>query len=343
MTTENLNEKPQPKEDLDLELLHRTDVIRNNLRDLHSVDLKLDMSPEEVGVYLSKILRISSAAKLLYYMPERFEKPIETLCNIADVLGLVTKHIGSSVVRLIRTKEETLYFTVELIYRLMTYEERKVLRDLTHLSVREEKLPDGSLRFIIETPLLDPLTFTDEVGKVLKLLLWIDEKEKDSENQAVIKRSVESFLVTIENSGMIENNVYSKTNVRYVQPLPADRSMWEFNGDRFVVVCVATLFKAPKESQRTLIVFQGKDGAISAVSVSYWNENFTKVAAEPLVEEVVQTPKSGKEYVGPEGEFVHIYDVVERKNGERIVIHGGREGEPQRTTPIHEFLGYKKV
>jgi len=301
------------------------------------------MSPEEVGIYLSKILRIASAAKQLYYMPERFEKPIETLCNIADVLSLISKHIGSSVVRLIRTKEDTLQFTVELIYKLMTYEERKVLRDLTHLSVREEKLPDTSLRFTIETFLLDPLTFTDEVSKVLKLLVWLDEKEKDSEHQTVVKRSIDEFLTMIENSNMIENNLYSKTNLRYVQPLPPERSVWEFDGERFVVVCVAMLFKAPKESQRTLIVFQGKDGVIAAVSVTYWNEHFVRVAVEVPHEEPGEPPKSGEEYIGPEGEFVHIYDVVTRRSGERVVIHGGREGEPQRTTPIHEFLGFKKV
>ena len=340
MSTEQLSEKPPSKKDVDLELLHRTDVIRNNLRELHSVDLKLDMSSDEVGVYLSKVLRIASAAKQLYYMPERFEKPIETLCNIADVLGLITKHIGSSSVKLIRTKDDTLQFTVELIYRLMTYEERKVLRDLTYLCVSEEKLPDGALRFTIETFLLDPITFTDEVGKVLKLLAWLDEKEKDTDHQAIIKRSIEEFLVMIENSSMIKNNVYSKTDVRYVKPLPAERSMWESEGERFVVVCVATLYKAPKESQRTLIIFQGKDGAISAVSATYWNEHFTKVAVAPPSEEPLQTPKPGEEYIGPVGEFIKIYDVVERRNGERVVIHGGREGEPQKTTPIHEFFRF---
>lgn len=341
--TENVIEKPPPRDDVDLELLHRIDIIRNNLQSLHSVDSKIDMTSEEVGAYLSKIHRLANAAKQIYYVPERFEKPIEALCNIADLLSLITKHIGEVMVRLIRTKENTLSFVTELTYRVITYEERKVLRDLTHLKVSEERLPDSTLRFLIQTDLLDPLTFTDEVGKVLKLLLWIDEKEKETPERSVVKRSIEEFLTIIENSDMVTNNLYQKVDVKYIQPLPAEHSMWEFEGQRFIVLSVATLFKASKGSQKTLVVFQNREGEVFAVSSTYWNENFKKVATKEPIPETPPEPQKGEEYIGPAGEFVHVYDVIMRKSGERVVLHGGRDGEPQRATPLQEFLGYKKV
>lgn len=327
----------------EVELLRRADIIRHNLKTLYSVDLKRDLTSAEMGAYLTQLLQISQTVKRLYYVPTRFEKPIETLCNLAELLSLLSKAREHATASFIKTKEDTLLFSVTLTYRLMTYEERKTLRELRYLGVKEQKSVDDRLEFVIETPLIDPITFTDEVSKVLRLLLWIDEVSTEPDTEGVVKRSINEFLTQLENTSTLEGNVFEHVEFRFVQPVPAERSVWQFDGKTYTVICSAVLFKAPAESQRVLVVFQDQEGHTSAVSANYWNSHFTKVAVkEPMVVNV-QIPQRGEDYTSEAGDFVHIYGIVERGDGTKVVLCGGLEGSPQRSIPLHDFLGFKKV
>lgn len=334
---------------IDPVVLIKMEDIKRTMQSLATIESINSPSQDVMKSYLSTLARVCNGAKKLYYHVNTFEKPIEILADLSDLFTILSYVRARCSVEFHRTDVHAHELKVDFEVELMYCELARLIGQLKWIKIEHLGTSNDKMRYTVRTPYVDPLRFADLITTAFAgQLVMLERVESNPSLLEAVRKNLEDFVVTIENSLLFTSDCFHGLRVRFVLPRPLAGGIWERNGVLYTVVGVSEFKRDSSAAGQELVIFhqEGSD-ALQTETLADWSEAY-KLYEENLVKfskelEAAHLPELHSLWQSPDGVTIRIVKIVRRASGEYVLFYTTNQTHGHKTITLPELDLYEQV